>query len=211
MPLTPIVKMLLLANVMVFVLQQIMPEPLLIHSALWPLRMSDAAAGRTPGFHIWQLVSYAFLHGSLTHLALNLFALWMFGGGVERYWGSLTFAVYYIVCVIGAAFTQLMMALPWFDQGISYPTIGASGGVFGILLAFGMLFPEQRLLLLFPPIPIKARWLVFGYALFELWMGLTGGLVRVAHFAHLGGMLFGLLFIGCWRIFRDVRVHSNWR
>jgi len=199
LPHTPVVKILVLINGIVFFLQLLMPEPLLIHFALWPWVMpAEYVDSISPGFHWWQLVSYAFLHGSLTHLAFNMFTLWMFGMVIESYWGSPVFGLYYFICVIGAAITQLVVALPWFNQGINYPTIGASGGVFGVLLALGMLFPEQRLMLLFPPVPIKARWLVIGYALVELWLGLTGGMIRVAHFAHLGGMLFGFIFIWYW-------------
>jgi membrane associated rhomboid family serine protease len=138
----------------------------------------------------------AFFHGSVIHLTLNVYALWMFGSRIENLWGSKVFAIYYFVCVIGAAFIQLIVS----SQGQNhYPTIGASGGVFGVLLAFGMFFPHERLLLIFPPIPIQARTFVIMYGIIELWFGVTGTAQGIAHFAHLGGMLFGFFLILYWK------------
>jgi membrane associated rhomboid family serine protease len=147
-----------------------------------------------PGFWPWQLVTYGFLHGDFTHLLFNMFALWMFGVQVENVWGSRRFAIFYFVCVIGAALIQMIVM--W---GQPIPTLGASGGVFGILLAFGMLFPNQIIMLIFPPIPMKAKWLVIGYGALELYAAVTGTQAGVANFAHLGGMLFGFLLIMYWR------------
>lgn len=147
-----------------------------------------------PGFWPWQLVTYGFLHGGFGHLFFNMFALWMFGVQIENAWGSRRFAIYYFVCVIGAGLLQMLVI--W---GEPVPTLGASGGVFGILLAFGMMFPNQYIMLLFPPIPIKAKWLVIIYGAIELFAGITGTQAGVAHFAHLGGMLFGFLLIQYWR------------
>ncbi len=146
-----------------------------------------------PGFWPWQLVTYGFLHGGLGHLFFNMFALWMFGVQLENSWGSRRFAIFYFVCVIGAGLIQMMVM--W---GAPIPTIGASGGVFGILLAFGMMFPNQPIYLYFM-FPIKAKWFVIGYGLIELWAGVAGTQQGVAHFAHLGGMLFGFLLIQFWR------------
>ncbi len=146
-----------------------------------------------PGFWPWQLVTYSFLHGDLGHLFFNMFALWMFGVQIENVWGSHRFGVYYFACVIGAGLIQLLVM--W---GVPIPTLGASGGVFGILLAFGMLFPNQPIYLYFL-LPIKAKWLVIGYGVLELWAAVTGTQAGVANFAHLGGMLFGLLLILYWR------------
>lgn len=146
-----------------------------------------------PGFWPWQIVTYGFLHGGLGHLFFNMFALWMFGVQLENSWGSRRFAIFYFVCVIGAGFIQ--MVVMW---GAPVPTIGASGGVFGILLAFGMMFPNQPIYLYFL-FPIKAKWFVIGYGLIELWAGVAGTQQGVAHFAHLGGMLFGFLLIQYWR------------
>ena len=145
-------------------------------------------------------MTYAFLHGGGFHLLLNMYALWLFGSRMENKWGSRAFAGYYFVCVVGAALVQL------FVSGMSggyYPTIGASGGVFGLLLAFGMTFPRERLVLIFPPVALQARWFVMIYGAIELWASVTGAVAGVAHFAHLGGMLFGFLLILYWRRHRN--------
>lgn len=147
-----------------------------------------------PGFWPWQLVTYGFLHGDLGHLFFNMFALWMFGVQLENTWGSKRFALFYFVCVIGAALIQI--AVMW---GAPIPTLGASGGVFGILLGFGMMFPNHTIMLLIPPIPVKAKYLVIGYGLLELWAAVSGTQAGVANFAHLGGMLFGFALIMYWR------------
>jgi membrane associated rhomboid family serine protease len=147
-------------------------------------------------FAPWQLLTYAFLHGSLIHLAFNMFALYMFGGAIERVFGSRRYLTFYLVCVLSAAIAQLIVA------GVSgnvYPTVGASGGVFGLLLAYGMYFPNNRVMLLFPPIPMPARVFVVVYALIELFLGVTGTQEGVAHFAHLGGMVGGFIMLRYWR------------
>lgn len=197
----PVVQALLIGNGVVYLLMQIGGLQLIADFALWPLDTPTyvrSAAGllRVPEFHVWQLVSYSFLHGGLLHLFFNMFALWMFGTGIETAWGSQRFLLYYFVCVIGAALAQLAVVAA---TGSLYPTIGASGGVFGILLAFGMRFPNQHILLLIPPIPIKAKWFVVFYALLTLYFGISGTRAGVAHFAHLGGMLTGLVLILYWR------------
>jgi membrane associated rhomboid family serine protease len=149
------------------------------------------------GFWPWQLVTYGFLHStsSFMHIGFNMFILWMLGVQVESVWGTRRFATYYFVCVIGAGILQLIVAS--LSNGI-YPTLGASGGVMGILLAFGMLFPNQEIYLYFL-IPVKAKWLVVGLAVFELFAGVSGTQPGVANFAHLGGMLFGFMLILYWR------------
>ena len=147
-----------------------------------------------PGFQPWQVLTYAFLHGGLGHLFFNMFALWMFGAQIEAAWGSRRFGIFYFSCVLGAALTQMMVM--WGDPT---PTLGASGGVFGILLAFGMMFPERRIMLLIPPIPIKAKWFVMGLGALELYSAATGTQAGVANFAHLGGAVFGFLLIQYWR------------
>jgi len=200
----PVVKFLLIANGVAFLAQQFMFNDLVTWFALWPMGTPDFTFtpdgfAQIPGFMPWQLITYGFLHSGVVHLIFNMFALWMFGMQVENAWGSRTFAVYYLVCVIGAATIQLIVTSSAASAGEIYPTLGASGGVFGILLAFGMMFPEQRLILLFTPIPIKAKWLVIGYGAIELWAGVTGTTAGVAHFAHLGGMLFGFVLIQYWR------------
>jgi len=153
--------------------------------------------GQASNFRVWQLVTYGFLHGNLTHLFFNMLALFMFGSDIERLWGPRRYLVYYFACVVTAALAQLAVSV-LMSSG-SYPTIGASGGVFGVLLAFGMMFPRRMVMLLFPPIPMRAWVLVTVYGAIELFMGITGTQAGVAHFAHLGGMAGGFLLIQYWR------------
>ena len=136
------------------------------------------------------------------HLLLNMYALWLFGSRMENVWGSNAFVLYYFVCVLGAGLVQLFVATQGAGEGDIYPTIGASGGVFGLLLAFGLTFPTERLMLLFPPVVLQAKWFVLIYGAVELWAGVTGTLAGVAHFAHLGGMLFGYILLLYWRLWR---------
>jgi membrane associated rhomboid family serine protease len=198
--LPPVTRALLLANVAAYLLQMLLQmsgsQALLIHFALWPLGPSRYAD--VPGFEPWQVVTYAFLHGGLAHIAFNMFALWMFGGAIEQLFGARHFALYYFTCVIGAALAQLLVT-HLFQPGDYYPTLGASGGIFGLLLAYGMMYPHARILLLFPPIPMPAWLFVIGYGAIELFLGVTGTQAGVAHFAHLGGMAFGFLLIQYWR------------
>lgn len=192
--LPPVIKNLMILNGLLF-LAQIVPDTnnLLVHwFGLWPIG-SPPRIGFGQ-FWPWQLVSYAFLHGGFSHLLFNMFALWMFGVQVENTWGSHRFSVFFFVCVIGAALAQLVVATM---GGGWYPTIGASGGVFGILLAFGMMYPDQPIYLYFL-FPVKAKYFVIGYGLIELFAGVTGS-STVAHFAHLGGMAGGFLLIQFWR------------
>lgn len=189
----PVTQVLLIANVAVFLLQSYAEALLLGSFALWPLHASSGA----PGFAPWQLVTYSFLHGSGMHLLFNMLALYMFGSDIERVFGSRRFATYYLVCVITAALAQLAVAT--LSMGPSYPTVGASGGVFGLLLAFGLYFPRRTVMLIFPPIPMPAWLFVTLYGALELFLGVTGSQEGVAHFAHLGGMLGGYLMIRYWR------------
>jgi len=168
--------------------------------ALWPLGTPDqinfsGIGVLDTGFGPWQLLTYGLLHGGIGHLFFNMFALYMFGLPIEQAWGSRRFVIYYAVCVVGAGIVQLATAAA---TGGIYPTIGASGGVFGLLLAFGMMYPNQRILLLIPPVPIRAKYFVIGYGLLTLFFGVTGTMAGVAHFAHLGGMLFGFGMILYW-------------
>lgn len=189
--LPPFVFSMLLANALVFVLQQMGIANHLLMLMLWPLEGPFAP---------WQLVTYGFMHGSILHLFVNMFALWMFGVAIENTLGTRAFAVYYFVCLIGAGIIQLVVSSMLLGPGsMPYPTIGASGAVFGILLAFGMMFPNQTVILLFPPIPMKAKWFVIIFGAIELWSGVTGYSPGVAHFAHLGGMAFGFALIQYWR------------
>ena len=196
--LPPVTRTLLIANVGIYLLQMLIGEKLIMYFALWPIGTElTGPAGESIGFGIWQLVSYGFLHGGLPHLLFNMLALWMFGGAIERLFGSRPVAIYYLACVVGAAIAQLIV-VHFFTGGI-YPTLGASGGVFGLLLAFGMMFPHERIMLLFPPIPMPAWVFVTGYGAIELFLGVTGSQAGVAHFAHLGGMAAGFAIIQYWR------------
>ncbi len=201
----PVIRILLIGNALVFLAQGAgdLWYWLLEWFALWPVGSNRVSTGvglaDVPSFMPWQLVSYGFLHANFLHLAFNMFALWMFGSDIEYLWGSRPFAFYYFTCVIGAGLVQLVVATMAAAQGAVYPTIGASGGVFGVLLAFAMMFPDRPVMLLFPPIPMKAKWLVIGYGAIELYLGVTRSGAGVAHFAHLGGMAFGFLLIQYWR------------
>ena len=198
----PVIKNLLILNGLVFIAQLVPTTEALLEYwfALWPIGAPDRmltpyGVVRLGDFWPWQLVTYSFLHGGFGHIFFNMFALWMFGVQIENSWGSRRFGVFYFVCVIGAGIVQLMVVTL---GGGLHPTVGASGGVFGILLAFGLMFANQPIYIYFL-FPIKAKWLVIGYGLIELWAGITGTQAGVAHFAHLGGMLFGFLLIQYWR------------
>lgn len=228
---SPVVKNLLIINVLAFIAQQVL-------AAYFPI--TERLALHYPaaeGFESYQLFTYMFLHADFSHLFFNMFPLFMFGIMLENHWGSKRFLLYYLVTGVGAGLVQFLVA--WFsirhyegmldyedilrvykdglsviEQGMVFTdvnmqslnlalngqTIGASGAVFGILLAFGMLFPDIQLMLLFPPIPIRAKYFVMIYGAIELFMGvsnLQGD--NVAHWAHLGGMVFGFFLILHWR------------
>jgi membrane associated rhomboid family serine protease len=186
----PVTGLLLGANVLVFLLQLSGALPLVAEFALWPPATGPRAG---PGFELWQLVTYSFLHGSLLHLGFNMLALYTFGRDVERLFGSVWYLQYYFVCVVTAAVSHLVVT-GWMGAP-PYPTVGASGGVYGLLLAYGIYFPRRTVILLFPPIPLPARVFVALFAALELYFGVTGTAAGVAHFAHLGGMLGGWLLI----------------
>lgn len=204
--LPPVTRALLIANVLVFALQLLLHDAdtlaLSRYFALWPLgpdQVGQVAGGQliTVGFRPWQLVSYAFMHGGFEHILFNMFALYMFGGVIEQTFGARNYTIYYFVCAIVAALAQLMV-VKYFTHGF-YPTIGASGAIFGLLLAFGMLYPKEKMFLIFLPIPVPAWLFVIGYAVVELVLGVTGTQAGVAHFAHLGGMVGGYVMIEYWR------------
>ena len=183
----PITQALLLINVAAFCIDYFLGSWFTQAFALWPLGH---------GFLPWQVVSYAFLHGSVGHLFFNMLGLWMFGAELERVWGQKRFIQFYAASVLAAAAAQLLVT--WLLGSVN-PTVGASGGLFGLLLAFGMTFPNRTIMPLFPPIPMKAKVFVAIYGGLELFMGVTGTASGVAHFAHLGGMLGGFLMIRYWR------------
>lgn len=186
-PLPPVTKALILICVGVFCVQLLLPPTFELWFALWPLQ-----SGR---FMPWQLASYSFLHGDFGHLFFNMLALWMFGGEIERLWGPKRYQQFLLASAASAAVVQVIWT---YLIGSMSPTVGASGATFGLLLAFGMLFPERRIMLLIPPIPMKAKVFVAIFGAIELVLGVTGR-TGIAHFAHLGGMLGGFLMIRYWR------------
>ena len=188
---TPVIKNLLIINVLVLLAQNApgpLPNILTQWFALWPI-----AGARGIDFYPWQLVTYGFMHADFFHLLFNMFGLWMLGTPLEQVWGSRRFTVYYLICVVGGALLQVLFNV----GGFAY-TVGASAGVLGIVMAFGMIFPNQELFLMFIPVPIKAKWFAAGYALISVF-SLFGPASNIAHLAHLGGMLFGFLLIQYWR------------
>jgi len=187
-PIPPATRALIIANVVVFLLQIVAGGTMYALFALWPLSY---------GFLPWQIVTYSFMHAGVTHLLLNMFALYMFGGEIERVVGQRRYLTYYFVCVLSAAAAQLVVTA--FLAASPYPTVGASGGVFGILLAFAMYFPRRMILLIIPPVPMPAWLFVTLFGILELYFGVTGTQAGVAHFAHLGGMVGGYLMIRHWR------------
>ena len=208
-----ITKHLLIINVLVFAFTWLLPSWQI--NELFGLHFFLASE-----FHVYQLLTYMFLHGGFTHLFFNMFALWMFGRVMENVWGPRKFLFYYLVCGIGAGIMQELAQLgTYFVEGLYaydqvntgtaiittgqylnlWNTVGASGAIYGILLAFGMTFPNERIFIFPIPIPIKAKWFVVGYAALELFSSISSSMDGVAHVAHLGGMLFGLLLILYWR------------
>jgi len=208
----PVVKNLIMANCLMWLATALLPigNDIVGYLALFNVQ--------SPFFHSFQVVSYMFLHGGLEHLFFNMFALWMFGRSLEYRLGSQRFLTYYLVCGIGAALLQL--GVGWLEYGhavslygamsgsarmlLQVPTVGASGAIFGLLLAYGVLYPNAVIMLLLPPIPLKARWFVVIYGLLELFFGMSGRQPGVAHFAHVGGMLWGLLLLWYWRKSRKI-------
>jgi membrane associated rhomboid family serine protease len=195
------VKILIAANVLVFLLQSTTNGALDVLFALWPLQPIDGVSY----FHFWQIITYAFLHstGQVTHLLFNMLGLWMFGAEVERYVGPRRLLACYFASVVTAALSQLFV--PILFGAPPAPTIGASGGVFGLLLAYAFLFPTRKVIPLIPPIPMPAWLFATLYAGIELFLGVTGNVSGVAHFAHLGGMVGSALVIMRWRRVRIIR------
>lgn len=185
--LPPVTQALLLINTALFCLDFFLGGWLNRIFALYPMGQ---------GFMPWQMVTYAFLHGGFNHLFFNMLGLWMFGAELERLWGPKRFMQLFGASVLTAALTQLLVnEVP----GFGAPTVGASGGLFGLLLAFGMMFPNRTIVPLIPPIPMKAKVFVALFGALELILGVTGTTSGVAHFAHLGGMLGAFLMIRYWR------------
>src|SRR5215831_5418118 len=192
-------RLLIGANVAVFVLEAISGPGLLASFALWPIGHFFVTQFDDPvGFKVWQLITCGFLHANFLHLAINMYALWMFGSDVERAVGPRHYLTLYFASLLCSSVTQLFVVSMMAPTGV-YPTVGASGAIFGILLAFGMLFPRQTIVLLIPPIPMPAIVFVILYAVLELFSGVFGTDQGVAHFAHLGGMVGAYLTLRHWR------------
>lgn len=153
-------------------------------------------------FKPYQVITYMFMHADISHLFFNMFSLWMFGRTLEQVMGQKRFLTYYMVCGIFAGLIQLAVSAATHDIS---PTVGASGSVFGLLLAFGVMFPNTVIMLLIPPIPIKAKWFVMIYGVIELFLGVSGRQLGVAHFAHLGGMIGGYILLMIWKYQRNTR------
>ena len=185
--LPPITQALILINVGMFCLQTFLGFDIERFLALWPIGA---------GFLPWQIVTYGFLHGSFSHLLFNMLGLWMFGSELERLWGNKRYLQFFMASVVAAAGFQLLVCAL---MGSTFPTLGASGGLFGLLLGFAMMFPNRTIVPLIPPIPMKAKTFVMIYGGLELFFGVTGTMAGVAHFAHLGGMLGGWILIRYWR------------
>ncbi len=190
----PVVLNLVIANTILWLAMAILPENvenfMIGNLALFPVE--------SPFFHSWQVVTYMFLHGGFTHLLFNMFALWMFGRTLEYEMGSKRFLTFYMVCGIGAGLIQMLVC--WLTGSpLNVPTVGASGAIFGLLLAFGMMHPNDLIMLIFPPVALKAKWFVIIYGVIELFAGIRGPIDNVAHFAHIGGMLWGFLLLLYWK------------
>lgn len=212
----PITKNLLLINILMYMAYVVAQQSGVDLNDLLGLHFF-----KSHSFHFYQLVSYMFMHANLQHIFFNMLALWMFGRIIEQSWGAKRYLIFYMVCGIGAGLCQeAVQYLQYVSEGLGqyqfvdfgggirmpmedylaqWTTVGASGAIYGILLGFGLTYPNATIMLLIPPLPLKAKWLVVGYAVIELWAGLTSTGSNVAHFAHLGGMLFGLALIMYWR------------
>ena len=210
-----VTKNLLIINVLVFVASYVLRGYGVDLNNMFGLHFFMAS-----DFKIYQFFTYLFLHGGFEHLFFNMFAVWMFGRILENVWGPRRYLFYYIVCGVGAGLCQELIQFldyvielaPYsrvdmgggfiisMEEYLNYMnTVGASGAVYGILLAFGMLFPNEQMFIFPLPMPIKAKYFVIGYAAIELVLGISGRGDNIAHFAHLGGMIFGFLLIMYWK------------
>jgi membrane associated rhomboid family serine protease len=196
--LPPAVKNLLIINIIVFLGTELIGDPMYQLFALFPIG--------SPFFRWWQFVTHMFMHGNFAHIFFNMWSLFVFGPLLERLWGSKKFLIFYFVCGLGAALCHELVLM---TQPLSnIPTVGASGAIYGLLLGFGMLYPNYVLTLVFPPVSLKAKWFVVIFAVIELVTGILGTRDGVAHFAHLGGMLFGLILILIWK--KQGKMYSEW-
>ena len=205
----PATKSIIIINVLVFIMTLVDRDFMIRNFALF--------YPASPLFKPWQVVSHMFMHGGFWHIFFNMYTLFIFGRVIERVWGTKNYLLLYFVTGLGAAalhtgvqwievqhyMSQIAAGDPAAAQNIGdlmrIPTVGASGAIYGLLLGYGMLYPDAVLALIFPPIALKAKWFVIIFAVIELLTGLTGTGGGVAHFAHLGGMLFGWLLILYWK------------
>ena len=190
----PVVKNLLIVNCLVYLAVTLIPEVYYFCKEYLWLWWTNVP--QYPEFHSYQLITYMFLHADLGHLFGNMFALWMFGRTLEYEIGSKRFLTYYLVCGVGAALIQMGVA-SIFSENLTL--LGASGAVMGVLLAFGLMHPNNMIYVMPLPFPIKAKWFVIGYAVLELLLGSSGLDTGIAHFAHIGGMLWGLVLLLVWK------------
>ena len=200
---SPAVRNLIIINIIVLVATYIIGDNMYQKFALFPFQ--------SPLFKIYQLITHMFMHGGFWHIFFNMYTLMIFGTVLERVWGSNKFLIFYFVTGIGAALCHnavmdLQIAsfinkdnMAMAAQLMRTPTVGASGAIYGVLLGYGMLFPDSVMQLIFPPVALKAKWWVVIFVVIELVTGLTGMGGNIAHFAHLGGMLFGWLLILYWK------------
>ena len=217
----PVVLNLIIANVVVFLAMKLYDSNMMYTNfAMFNVDFRCLGEADMTLFKPWQPFTYMFMHSAVdfSHLFFNMFSLWMFGRTLELELGWKRFLIYYMVCGVGAALFQMGVAQidlahieigskAWYAY-MSTPTVGASGAIFGLLLAFGLLHPNALISLIFPPITLKAKWFVVIYGVLELLLGVTGSMANVAHFAHLGGMFWGWLLLLWWR--HQARKHNNY-
>lgn len=209
----PVTRNIIIINFLIWIISELSPDFMYEEFALF--------YPKSQYFHWWQFVTHMFMHGGFWHVFFNMFTLYMFGSVLERVWGPKKYLLFYFVTGLGAAAlhtgVEWMQCLHWehiVNTGAAAdaiaanrstqalcmtPTVGASGAIYGLLLGYAMLFPDSRMTLLFPPITLKAKWFVLIFAVIELLTGVTGVGGGIAHFAHLGGMLFGLILILWWK------------
>jgi len=215
--LPPVIKNLIILNALIFLAQTVLGTE--TESKIFDLFALHT--WQSPLFKPWQFFTYLFLHGDFWHIFFNMYALWMFGSVLENLWGPKKFLMFYFVCGIGAALCHMIVLYYEmepvvqafnnlsFDQQrqilndpnfrLYEPTLGASGAIFGCLAAFGYLFPNSLMYLMFIPVPVKAKWIVIGYIAVEIVMALKNSAGdNVAHVAHLGGAIFGLILVYFW-------------
>ncbi len=213
----PVTKNLVFINIIMFIATMINQDFMIETFALF--------YPSSPFFHPWQIITHMFMHGGFWHIFFNMYTLVMFGTVLERAIGSKKFAVFYFVTGLGAVFLHQgvqFMQIHVMDQGnlqmyysvvadiLRTPTVGASGAIYGVLIGYALLYPESVLMLIFPPIPLKAKWMVLIFVAIELLTGVTGTADGVAHFAHLGGMLFGWLLLLWWRKSGSLYRQDKW-